>query len=215
MIPRKIKEYLVLTPYFRLIKSLSPYNNFNALGNIALVLAAQHKNANAIEYFEKVMNIDPNNASARNNLGWIYLESGKLQEALECFNQAIRIAPEKSHYLNNKAIVLEKLGRKKDAEIYRQKAVEVKHKALESIEKKDIRFDIKIISKKVPIGFKLNADSNGNPNSIEIWCSCGHLRIILPIVSENESISKSPIEIHCKICNAQAEVKLPFKKKYG
>jgi len=55
----------------------------------------------AIENFNKVIRLKPDNADAYNNRGTIYTKFGQYQMAIEDFNNAIRLKPDDADtYLN-------------------------------------------------------------------------------------------------------------------
>ena len=61
----------------------------------ALNLAVQnHKNNNlqdAQNYYQKVLELDPNHSQTLNNLGVIFQGIGEYQKAKDCYEQAIKI----------------------------------------------------------------------------------------------------------------------------
>lgn len=67
----------------------------------------------------------PDLADAYNDLAWLYAEEEKnLDEALELADQALRYAPDYPAYLDTKAEVLEKLGRRAEAQAIRERLKE-------------------------------------------------------------------------------------------
>jgi len=75
----------------------------------------------ALESYEKLLKISPNNAIALNNLGWIYFEKGD-KRALELLKRAYELAPESAAVLDSYGWVLVKNGQIKEGLIYLEKA---------------------------------------------------------------------------------------------
>jgi len=69
------------------------------------------KHENAILYFDKVIETEPNNFSAIVNKGIALFSIGKYQEAIPYFDKALEIDPNNAITLNNKGAALEKIGK--------------------------------------------------------------------------------------------------------
>lgn len=69
----------------------------------------------AIKYFDKVLEMEPNHEKALFNKGWAYEDMGKLEKALECYEKLIEINPKNSEAWYNKSFVLQKLNRDEEA----------------------------------------------------------------------------------------------------
>ncbi|WP_124397891.1 tetratricopeptide repeat protein [Thermaurantimonas aggregans] len=77
------------------------------------------------EYFEKALNIDPNNISALNNFAYYLAERGeKLDKALMLITRANKLQPANATLLDTWAWVLYKRGEYTDALVKIQKAIE-------------------------------------------------------------------------------------------
>ncbi|EKD91610.1 MAG: hypothetical protein ACD_29C00469G0001 [uncultured bacterium] len=101
----KIPEmnYLVASTYLELgehSKALNYYFRqlaqkplFEAYYNIGVILMGQDKLNDAIEYFKKSLEYNPNDLSTQLNLGSIYLKQNKLDQAILIYQNANRIKP--------------------------------------------------------------------------------------------------------------------------
>ena len=63
----------------------------------------------AIQCYDKALEIDVNNANAWNNKGLSLYYIGEYEEAIQCYDKALEIAPNNDLYTKNRNIVLEKL----------------------------------------------------------------------------------------------------------
>lgn len=66
----------------------------------------------AIEYFDKVLAINPQNELVWAKKGMLYSSLGRHEEAIECYNRALEINPQNSDVLGKKSCSLLVLGRK-------------------------------------------------------------------------------------------------------
>lgn len=69
----------------------------------------------AVEYFRKVLSIDPLNDGALYEMGQLYVATNKRQEALLFFKEAARLEPKNEWYLNSVARMQEQLKNYKEA----------------------------------------------------------------------------------------------------
>ena len=72
-----------------------------------------HKNNNlqdAQNYYQKVLEIDPNHFASHNNLGVIYKNLQDYQKAKDCYEKAIEIDPNHVNAFYNLGVVFQKLG---------------------------------------------------------------------------------------------------------
>lgn len=79
----------------------------------------------AIETFQRLLAIDPNDAYALNYLGYMYADKGmRLTEAVELLEKAIAIEPDNSAFLDSMGWAYFRLGELAQAEHYLQQALE-------------------------------------------------------------------------------------------
>jgi tetratricopeptide (TPR) repeat protein len=69
----------------------------------------------AIEHYQKALEINPNFAEARNNLGWALSKRGEVDSSIEQFQKALGIDPNYAHAHNNLGIALVKKGQLNEA----------------------------------------------------------------------------------------------------
>ena len=75
----------------------------------------------AVEGYEKLLGIAPNNVIGLNNLGWIYFEKGD-RRALELLKRAYELTPESAAVLDSYGWVLVKNGKVEEGLVYLEKA---------------------------------------------------------------------------------------------
>ena len=80
----------------------------------------------AVDYFQKAMQLDPNNAGLHNNLGSVYAEMGKVAEAQAEFQKAADINPAgASGYYYNLGVVMVNQGKMDEASVSLKKATDL------------------------------------------------------------------------------------------
>ena len=67
--------------------------NYMAVNELGMLLAAENRHAEALQYFETAARDGPGFAEARNNLGLTYVQLGRLQDALAQYELAVRLKP--------------------------------------------------------------------------------------------------------------------------
>jgi PAS domain S-box-containing protein len=65
----------------------------------------------AIQCFDRVLEMEPKNAAAWNGRGICLKELGRYEEALQCFDRVIELTPEDEEVFYNKGETLEKMGK--------------------------------------------------------------------------------------------------------
>jgi protein O-mannosyl-transferase len=79
----------------------------------------------AIEHYQKAIQIDPNYAEAQNNLGAALAAEGRFDEAIENYHKAIQISPNFAYALNNLGMALAARGQFDDAIENYRKAIQI------------------------------------------------------------------------------------------
>lgn len=77
----------------------------------------QGKYEEAIQAFDKAIEIEPQFAAAWNNKGVTLNRLGRYEEALQVYDKALEFDPQFTKARNNKCLTLEKLGRKAEAQV--------------------------------------------------------------------------------------------------
>jgi tetratricopeptide (TPR) repeat protein len=80
---------------------------------------------NAQNYYQRVLEIDPNYAQAHNNLGVIFTTLEKNQKAKDCYEKAIEIDPNYAYAHNNLGRIFKTLGENQKAKDCYEKAIEI------------------------------------------------------------------------------------------
>ncbi len=79
----------------------------------------------AVQVFEELLEVSPEDAYALNYLGYMFAERGiRLDEAIELLNRAIAVEPENSAFFDSLGWAYYQLGQLNDAERYLGKAIE-------------------------------------------------------------------------------------------
>ncbi len=92
----------------------TPKNNVSEEQTYFNFAVTQMKNNNlemAIDYFKKVLKLNPNNYRAMNNIGAIYVREGKYDESITILEQALKINPNYFEAMLNAGIAYQKKGR--------------------------------------------------------------------------------------------------------
>ena len=93
--------------------------------NLGVYHQKQGNTIKAIEEYENVLNLDPNNAEAHNNLGVIYKEQGDLDKAVEHYQFVLTSNPGMDEVHNNLGVIYYLRGDQKEAVKEYQKALEL------------------------------------------------------------------------------------------
>jgi tetratricopeptide (TPR) repeat protein len=87
--------------------------------------------AEAVEEYEKALELEPDNVDVMSNLGVTYYRLGKLDEAIEVYNRAITAAPEDADIRSNLAAAYVQKQGPDGGTDYLNKALEQYQKAIE------------------------------------------------------------------------------------
>ena len=79
----------------------------------------------ALEHYQKAIQLDPNYAEAQNNLGAALAAEGRLDEAIENYHKAIQIRPNFAYALNNLGMALAARGQFDEAIVNYRKAIQI------------------------------------------------------------------------------------------
>src|SRR5438128_6520947 len=79
-----------------------------AENNLGVVRADQHKLAEAIEHYQRALQMRPDYADAHTNLGNALAQQGKLSEAVEHYGQALKIKPDFGQAISNLGSALDR-----------------------------------------------------------------------------------------------------------
>ena len=104
-------------------------SNENLTLNETFELAVQnHQNNNlqdAQNYYQKVLELDPNHSQTLNNLGVIFQGLGENQKAKECYEKVIEIDPNYVNALSNLGVIFQGLRENQKAKNCFEKAIKV------------------------------------------------------------------------------------------
>ena len=95
---------------------------WNTLGRVQLQMG---KRKDAIESFEKAVDLNPKNSYARNNLGLALIYDKRFEEAADTLEQAVELEPVEAFMWNNLGMAYEQLDRLDDARVAYGNAVEM------------------------------------------------------------------------------------------
>ncbi len=86
--------------------------DFDAFYKNGVALAKLGKHKDAVECFDKALEINPNHRKTLSKQGILLAKLGKDEEAVVCFDKALEINPNEFDILSNKDLVLAKLESK-------------------------------------------------------------------------------------------------------
>jgi tetratricopeptide (TPR) repeat protein len=95
------------------------------LYNKAFSLASLGDHAEAIKYYDRVLELEPSNSDAWNNRGSCCKKLGKVQDALQCYENALHAEPHNASAWSNKGNALSALGKYTEAIVSLNRAIEV------------------------------------------------------------------------------------------
>jgi tetratricopeptide (TPR) repeat protein len=107
---------------------------------LAYTTWAQKNYKQAIDYYEKALDLDENNATALNGLGFILVDTGiDILRGLKCCKKAVDLKPQNPAYLDSLGWAYYKNGELLEARTWLRRAMEA------APEKKEIKEHIKIV----------------------------------------------------------------------
>ncbi|MBD2103005.1 tetratricopeptide repeat protein [Leptolyngbya sp. FACHB-261] len=92
--------------------------------NLGLALQNQQKLDEAIDLYERALQLDPNSAETYNNLGMILQKRGQLDEAIHLYQKGLQIEPIFTGLYNNLGIALQEQGKLDEAMAYYEKVLQ-------------------------------------------------------------------------------------------
>lgn len=177
------------------------------------------KSNEAIEIYDQIIKIDPNNYEAQNNLGVIYNQRGEKEKAINYYKKAVEINPDFIKGHSNLALIFYNLGDLKNSIKHHVKFLQLKSKNV--ITSSDIDSVINNLAKKlqdqdqIPTFFD-NATTmhiTENKNSIVDYCKIfqdGQNSKLNRFVSFSERTSSLPKDINYQLFKG-----LPFLISQG
>jgi tetratricopeptide (TPR) repeat protein len=99
--------------------------NYTAQNYVADTLAEQGRSAEAMEHYQKALEINSHYPDANNNLGTVFLNQERLEEAAEHYRRALEANPSFADAHNNLGILLTKQDRTAEAIEHYQKAIKL------------------------------------------------------------------------------------------
>jgi tetratricopeptide (TPR) repeat protein len=122
-------ERYINSDYVSAVKFFKAIQNYDRDSIILFYIGNSYQHENnfnkAIETYNKVIKINPQNAKAWNNMGGALWNLGRFEEALIAFEKAIEINPQHVGAWHNKGVALGNLGRFEEALIASEKAIEI------------------------------------------------------------------------------------------
>jgi len=128
---RKIETILltlILLSTLFLVGCINQEETTESLYAKGTTLLKQGKYNEAIECYDKAIEIDPYHKEAWNGKGGALLALGKYNEAIECFDKVITIDPNLAYAWRNKGTAFLGLGKYSEAQEYFDKAKEIDNK---------------------------------------------------------------------------------------
>jgi tetratricopeptide (TPR) repeat protein len=111
----KLKVIVVVLAITMLCNPVFGQNSAKDWNDQGGALNSQGKYDEAIQAYDKAIQLDPNYAKAWSNKGMALVNMGKLDEAIQAFDKAIWIDPSLSEAWYHKVNTLDKLGRHEEA----------------------------------------------------------------------------------------------------
>ncbi|MCF6768278.1 tetratricopeptide repeat protein [Thiotrichales bacterium 19S11-10] len=100
-------------------------HDFNAICLLGGISLQQNKLKDAVEYFSKAIQLNPNHHESYNSLGIVLAKSDQIDQAVINYQKAIQINPNFHQAYYNLAIALQKQNKLQDAVINYQKAIQL------------------------------------------------------------------------------------------
>ncbi len=118
-----------------LIKKIKP--NYEIFNIYAVILYELKKYDEAIKYWKKTIELNPQYHFGYNNLGNVFLKKNELKEALNCYDKAIEIKSDYYEAYHNKGNVLSKMNDSGNAIKSFDKAIQIKSDYLPALKSRN------------------------------------------------------------------------------
>jgi tetratricopeptide (TPR) repeat protein len=100
-------------------------NNYLAYNNLGFALSAEGKTNEAMENYEKSLEINPDYPDALNNVGYALAGQKRFAEAIPHYEKALRFQPNQADVHDNLGNALSELGRTQEAMVEYEKALQL------------------------------------------------------------------------------------------
>jgi tetratricopeptide (TPR) repeat protein len=94
--------------------------------NLGMALYDDGRAAEALPYFEKLVQLDPTVPGVQNDLGLAMAKLGRLQEAAAAYEAALGISPNFAEAHNNLGVALSEMNRPEEAMVHLERALQLK-----------------------------------------------------------------------------------------
>ena len=121
-----LKQFEPAAVRFRDALRLAPNANTGAHYHLANALAEQSKFDEALDCYQRAVELEPNNTNARINHGRALTSLGRIDEAVACYRQALQTAPDSAQTHDRLGVLLMRRGESAEAEQAFRAAIELK-----------------------------------------------------------------------------------------
>jgi tetratricopeptide (TPR) repeat protein len=94
--------------------------------NLGMVLYNAGRTEEALQHFEKAIQIDPNESGSQNDLGLALAKLGRMHEAVTAYETALRLWPNFAEAHNNLGLALSDMNRPGEAMVHLERALQLK-----------------------------------------------------------------------------------------
>lgn len=106
---------LTKAAYHYLIISGQNHKNIDALKNLGNIYYDSHEDDKAIQFYERALQIEPENINMKCDLATCYSRINKLKKATEILRSNIKADPKHAQSHHNLSVILDQSGQKKEA----------------------------------------------------------------------------------------------------
>lgn len=101
-------------------------NNYLAHANLAVALASESRDEEALFHYQEAIRINPVHVNAHYNLANLLVKQGKINEAVGLYREVLRMNPHYFDAYNNIGVNLVRLRKYEEAIIYYRRALQIK-----------------------------------------------------------------------------------------